>query len=88
MLAEKTLINVNQKIVSTDDDLKTSSIHIVQNKSRRDRQKNSSYRSWPKKPSHHCPKNCIGFKNPNKYPINWIGFKIQKKWIWILNQTI
>jgi len=45
MLAEKTLIDVNQKIVSTDDGLKTSSVNVVQNNSWQDRPKNNSYQS-------------------------------------------
>jgi len=43
MLVKNTLIDVNIKIVSTDDGLKTSLVDVVDNNSRRDQQKNSSY---------------------------------------------
>jgi len=75
MLAEITLTSVNQKIVSTDDNLKTLTFDIVQNNSSRDRSKNSSYRSWPKKPSRHHLKIVLDLKiqtNINSNPINWI----------------
>jgi len=34
MLAEKTLIDINRKIISTDDGLKTSSLDVGTNNSR------------------------------------------------------
>jgi len=39
MLAKKILTNNNEEIVSTDDNLKTSSVDLVLNNSKRDRKK-------------------------------------------------
>jgi len=81
MLAEKPLPTSTTKIVSTNDGLKTSPANVVQNNSRQDRPKNSSYRSWPKQLSCLHPKNCIGFKNADKYPIHiqLIGLDLKSK---------
>lgn len=81
MLVKKTLTDVNKQIISTDDDLKTSSVDVVENNSRRDHLKNNSYWRWSKRPSCHRPKNCIGLKNPYKYPIHTqlIGLDLKSK---------